>query len=309
MFFYAIVRAQEQLNLPMGTCNEEVLSKAYEYLKLNQATSGVERLPSRPSVLESLWEKFSRTGSVVRKPSEKGGRKQNQGARDLIMFLVESGECKSIRDIERKMAEALPACLRVGKTTIYKILKENKMFFYKAPKGQKLTARHVEDRYVFARDMHNRIKFKRIDINNIIWTDECIIKSGHHPNSKNDGFWRYKGQFDDWQSHLIPRQAHPPSVHVFVALHSKIGVIGPYNIADIECPTDPRGTLTSTKYVYFLENILFPEISRRLAAHGLTLEDCWFQQHGAAPHCANEALEYLIHKFGTRLISRRTSTI
>lgn len=108
---------------------------------------------------------------------------------------------------------------------------------------------------------------------------------------------------------MIPRQAHKPSIHVFVALHAKIGVIGPYDITEIHCPNDTRTTLTSERYISFLEDTLLPEIKLRLKAIGSSLDDCWYQQDGAGPHCSAIALNYLIHKFGMKLISRKTLLI
>lgn len=184
LFFYALARTQEKLNLDFEETTPQLFIEAFNYLATNQERLGLSRLPSRATYLKTLWEKFHSSGSVTR-PEGKGGRKKLEHPRELITFLATS-EDKSVRDTQK----ALPDDQRVGKSTVHRALKESKLHFYKPPKGQKLNATHIEDRYMFARIMHNRIKSRQIDVNNIIFTDECIIETGMHENAQNDGFWR-----------------------------------------------------------------------------------------------------------------------
>lgn len=97
-------------------------------------------------------------------------------------------------------------------------------------------------------------------------------------------------------------------VHVFVVLHHKIGVVGPWFVDEI--PDGPEGTgrsriLTGRKYVWMLENWVFPELRDR---QGSDLDTMIWQQDGTAPYTCQESLNFLFKTLGEhRVISSRGS--
>ena len=163
----------------------------------------------------------------------------------------------------------------------------------------------IHRRLSFAKEMHRRIGSQEIDIDNVCWTDECMVGTGHSSNRQNDGVWYVQGEIDE-DAMLRERSFQGPTVHMFVLVHSRIGVIGPHFIDEIDCPEDPRTTLTALRYRALMRDTVVPELKERL---GSAFDSCWFQQDGASVHTAKTSLEYLQSVFGERLISNKTGFV
>lgn len=139
----------------------------------------------------------------------------------------------------------------------------------------------MKRRLDFAVDMLRRLGLKQFDIDNCCWIDECIIRVSPSSNRQNDGFYRLAGEFDDVHEVLKQKVYQGAKVHVFVLLHSKIGVVGPYFVDEIFDERDPRATLTSANYIALLSRHVLPELKRCLTAAEISFNTCWWQQDGA----------------------------
>lgn len=244
-----------------------------------------------------LWKKVSETGIVAAakpKPRTKFPYKEE------IEFLLKATDLST-----RKITASLNrANIPISRRTVQRVSKSLNLRSYKRAHCQKLSDTDFDRRFEFAQKMHRHLEIaKDINIEDIIFSDECILGPNLGSNRQNDRIRRVIGDFDPYES--LHESARTKSVHVFVAIHSKAGVIGPYFIEDIDDPEDLRKTLTAHRYVTFLRNQFVPDLGRKLTQE--QFDRCWFQQDGASSHSAQLSLQFLRQIFGSRVISLKTS--
>lgn len=114
----------------------------------------------------------------------------------------------------------------------------------------------MDNRLNFAQQYLHLLSTKFISTKNIVWTDESMISCREARNSQNDGRWMRKGaQFDEeW---VTETRQNEEKVHVFVALHHKIRIVGPFYCEDFS--TNPRRTLDSEPYIRMLSESVIPD--------------------------------------------------
>ena len=286
---YACVRIAKH---SAGVRDDTLSSRVYDLACTFMTDNNLTRLPSIQTVRNTLAT-VKETGSI--EPRKRSGRPHKVGAEEAQHLLQST----------RRIARELGPEISVSNKFVHRVAQAQKMRFYRTILGQKLNPLSIQRRKAFADEMHRRIGRQQIDINNVCWTDECMVGTGHSSNRQNDGFWRIQGELDV-DAMLKERVFQGPNVHMFVLVHSRIGVVGPYFIEDIDCPEDARKTLTATRYVALLRDTVVPELRNRL---GEDFRTCWFQQDGATAHTAKVSLDYLTSVFGDRLISNKTEFI
>ena len=163
------------------------------------------------------------------------------------------------------------------------------MYSYRHLTGQKLQGHDIDRRFEFARLMHRLITADEdIDVNDIFFTGECSVRIGD-------------GEFDPYE-HITEHRRQGKIVSIFVGIHSKAGVIGPYYTDEIVDDADSRQTLTASRYIKLLRDEVLPELESELSPK--EYEQVWFMQDGALAHTANTTIAFLSQKFGDRLIAK-----
>lgn len=143
----------------------------------------ISRLPTHRTVRDTIPHYFTR-GSITTDTSNRG-RKKIQVTEEISYILQEAPMST------RGMSEAL--CnrgVRISHVTIADRLKKDlKMGYFRGAYGQELTERHIADRLKFQETMHLKLTSNEIDLNNIAFSDECMLGSTHF-NRQNFGMWR-----------------------------------------------------------------------------------------------------------------------
>lgn len=142
-------------------------------------------------------------------------------------------------------------------------------------------------------------------------TDEHMTGFSFKVNRQIDSQWLSLG--DPTRFNLIQQtKSFDSEVHMWAGISIATGIVGPYFIDEMVNPEPdpkPRAEISKAKkmngikYRHFLENVLTPELERRL---GSNLYKMWFQQDGASCHTSIASLEYLVAIFGKQLISNKT---
>lgn len=297
--FGLICQARGICNSDVNDLSPRIIRKALELISDNRILVGIESLPTERT-LKGIWSNFVSTGSTLR--AKKAAGRKPLGLIEPAKYLLQEGH--SVRGASQGLSAA---GLSISKSTVQNYSKKGfKMRFYRSPQGQVLSLEAIATRYEFAVDMNRLFLRRGLDVNNIFFTDECMIGTGPNSNRQNEGFWRLAGHFDDWLAVLKERRFQGDKVHIFIGLHGKIGVVGPYFIDEIDCPTDTRKSLTATRYEHFLRTKIVPELKARL---GRDFDRCWFQQDGAAPHTAALSRGYLREAFEDRVISLKETFV
>lgn len=246
-------------------------------------------------------------GDASSQSSSTSGRERT-GVRE-VEYLISQNAVKSV---------SLTASeLGMPRSQFHVLLRELKMHAYKEPRLPKLTADHIAKKLEFAQIMLSRLRGKYgsgphredIDVNNICFTDECVFGIDAGSNRQNDRIWRERGAFDPYEAGVLKETTYQGSkICVFVLVHARAGIIGPYFADDFRDWSNPsdRSTLDSAKYITMLRTKVVPELRRRL---GDSMATCWFQQDGAAIHTSRASLQYLRSIFGFRLISLKSDCI
>lgn len=285
--FYCLAKARGLEITDDDDLSTEVTNRAQQLMRPR-----MDRVPSRAAII-TLWRTYMSTGSVTKK--QKGGRPKKAGREEAEYLL------KSTDDSTRGIARAIGT---VSHVYVHRVAKEQKMRFYRAIRAQKLTAEHIMARLSFAMEMHRKLGLKQIDLNNVCFTDECTIGCGDSGNRQNEGLWRCRGEFG-YNDLLREVQVQGQKLHLFVLVHCKAKVIGPYFPTEEELPTDTpatKRTMTADRYIAMLKNKVIPELKRRLGDEDFA--KCVWQQDGAAIHTAAKTIDYLKSVFGDRLIAK-----
>lgn len=292
----AFTHVKRQLRLPIDdpTVTSDMIRKVIALLNDREfIAQPLREIPTQLSI-RNIWKRYISHG-VLHKV-EKGGRPKHK-LRLEAEYLINEHD-RSTRRVSRLLDGD------ISYRTIDRMLKEQGMHYYRAPRGHHMPEGNPDRRLQFAETIKQMACHGHIDIHNTCFSDESMIMSGRHVNSQNNGFWRLRGDFHDRQERLVQRKLQGPKTHIFVLLHWKAGLIGPIFIEELEF-FDPsrdkqRDTLNARKYIYMLQTFVIPVLKERL---GPDFNNCWWQQDGAPSHTAEITISYLRSEFGNRIIS------
>lgn len=209
-------------------------------------------------------------------------------------MLSESG--KSSRRIAPSFTDAGTS---ISQSKVTRAARGMEMCFYRFGNGRISNSEAMKLRFQFAVEIIQRPREKTIDIHSTVWIDECYIGTRPAFDHQNDGIRRLSGTLIA-EDHLRERAYRNASVNIFVAVHSRIRLIGPYFIEDIECSNDDRTTLSGIRYKHFLGTTPAPCLEEEL---GESFNTCWSLQDGTPPHTSEVARDFLREAFNGRLIS------
>lgn len=295
VLFY-LSRAQGKLDVDPG----KISDKVYKLMCLMMKNDAQRHHNTQPPSLKSvrlLWSSVSKFGDLA--SPKIGGRKRAPYTFEAEYHLKTTD--LPLRAICDEMEKVRPPNVSISKSVIGRLAQSLKMHAYKDPIVQRLKPNDIVRRLEFARAMQHRLDgIKDIDLNNILFTDECMIGTSNNRNRQNDRHWSIKGEFEP-MNYAVEKVHQGKKVHTFIGIHGIAGVLGPYFIDEIDDWADERETLTSSRYMCLLDDEVLPELRKRLTPE--QYNSCWFQQDGAAPHTAGATLEWLDEQFGSRIIS------
>ncbi|XP_025017224.1 histone-lysine N-methyltransferase SETMAR-like [Tetranychus urticae] len=178
----------------------------------------------------------------------------------------------------------LAASTSMSKSTVHRIVRlDLGLFPYKIQVHQPLTDSSIVRRFNFANEMLTMIEDGTIDINKIIFTDECHFHLQGYVNKQN---WRHWGSEKPDFSRIKP--LHPQRVTVFAGIHAG-GIIGPYCFPE---------SVTGEKYHSLLVNKVLPAMYDKEIVSGY-----WWMQDGAPPHRVQSVIDLLDQNFYGRVIA------
>ena len=157
------------------------------------------------------------------------------------------------------------------------------LYPYKIQLVHPISDAHAEKRFEFANRIINMIEDGSIDIDKIIFTDECHYHMEGFVNKQN---WRHWGS--EPPNFTEVRPLHPKRITVWAGISSG-GIIGPYIFSN---------SVTGQSYTSLLLEKIIPELEEKDL-----LDNSWWMQDGAPPHRVNTAFEVLNQNFQDRVIA------
>jgi len=174
----------------------------------------------------------------------------------------------------------------ISRSSIQRILKENRYHPYHLIPSQELLVIDYERRITFCEWIHGAMEDNDF-LCKILFSDEATFMNSGHVNRHNMHYWAVENPH--WMR-SIPFQ-HRWSLTVWCGIIGNL-VIGPYFFEE---------TVRSNSYCNLLQNHL-PALLENVSLH--IRRKMWFQQDGAPPHFANTTKQLLYEKFGDKWIGR-----
>ena len=134
----------------------------------------------------------------------------------------------------------------ISKSSVRKILKEQRYHAYKKQEHQALIRNEPDRRITYCELMTEELRNNPDLLNNIVFSDECKIFLCHGPNKQHVRFWRTNAPEDVMETHTQYQQ----KVNVWAGMY-KSHVIGPFFF---------EGNITGQSYLQMLTDNVLPAI-------------------------------------------------
>lgn len=217
-----------------------------------------------------------------------------------------------------KMGRSVPRTLKQSKMSVLRILVhlfnssdlassravvERDLDCKYTVKDETLVEPDIKERYNFATKMNAELESKRIQLDNIAWTDECWLRETKDAKTHEEKFWRVRGtQCEPITKSTDDGHTSSKKIFMFSLMHPKVGTIGPHFIPDI-VREDGSRTLDYTKYKAAVTTSI-ESLKEKLGAN---FDTCWFQQEGAPNESPRSDIEILNTFFDGRVISKHAA--
>lgn len=200
---------------------------------------------------------------------------------EKVKALLEADDMKSTRK--------LAAETRLKRTTVRTIIKKYlRLKSYKPQVNQLLSNTDFMKRLDFCQRIKEMVENGDIELDKIIFSDECHIYLNGMPNKQNYRKWSpTKPAFN------VVKPLHSPKVTVWCGL-SATKIYGPFFFED--AGTGEAVTITTERYIQMLQSIFGRRRTSKL----------WFQQDGAPAHTSKDAMDWLTARFSDTFISHRS---
>ena len=256
-------------------------TKTIRYLKTNKNV-----VTSTKAVRETL-KKWRETGSVMDNLKGHSGRTKTvrlQQTIDQVKNEIKIQPSNSVRKLAFQN--------NLSRSTVHRILRKDlKLSSFKSKVSQELLENDRERRFVFCERFKQMSENGQLDVNNIIFSDECHIYLHGMVNKQNNRQWSLSNP-----CHTFEKPLHSAKVTIWCGLSSH-KIYGPYFF---ENPENGQAiTVTSASYLEMLKKIFPDDVS--------TDPDEFFQQDGATAHTCTASLAWLEHRFSGKIISNRSS--
>lgn len=227
-------------------------------------------------------KRYQQTGNVKTIP--KTGRPKTATTDDNklnILLSLEENPKMSITERKQNLPED------VSKSSIHRILKQEKIKPYKLMYTQELLEDDPDRRIEFSEVIMNKINDYPDFKNKILFSDESTFCLNGQVNRHNCRLWSRTNPH--WMEELHTQ--HPQKINVWAGILNNT-IIGPFFI---------DGNLTSQKYLQLLRRNVVPKLQEL----NIDIHQIWFQQDGAPPHFAREVRQFLDEVFPEKWIGRR----
>lgn len=231
--------------------------------------------------VHKLVKKFQRTGSVVDIKKEKKQYNEDDACTVLILQSVNENPLLSLRNRAKDLEV-------VKKSTIQKVLKENKIYPYKPIFNQTLEVGDEAKRLDYCLWVGNEILNVNRNFHKLImFSDESTFSTNGTVASQHVRYWSK----DNPEFRIPARSQYFKKVNVWCAI-SYYGIIGPYFF---------EGTCNRASYLQLLDTFFCDHLEDLPLDYRNAM---YFQHDGCPAHCAGEVREWLNTKFGERWIGR-----
>lgn len=240
-----------------------------------------ERQPICRTTVGRTVQRFMETGSVSDRP--RSGRPASATNEDISLDVLQSF-IENPHESLRSAAETHDISVK----SVQNIMKGSNFKAYKVHLVHELNEDDYDRRIEFCETMMAKIDRNEIDVNNIVFSDECTFMLNGGVNRHNCRYW--SSENPHWM-----REAHtqyPLKVNVW------LGVIGTQLVG----PFFIEGNLNAISYQRLLENEITPALRNMFGEH---FQNIWFQQDGAPPHYGIDVRAYVNTVFRLRWIGRR----
>lgn len=186
----------------------------------------------------------------------------------------------------RKSVRRASAELDLPKTSVHRILKDERMHPYRLHILHELFEEDLAARRAFAEEMLEVISDDDSFLNQLLFSDEAVFHLSGHVNRHNCVYWS-----TDNPSHTATKPLQSPKIVVWMGVWSG-GLIGPYVFED---------TVTGDSYLKMLRQWLLPQLQR---IEQFNAGNMFFQQDGAPPHWSRAVRYWLDSIFPNQWIGR-----
>lgn len=186
------------------------------------------------------------------------------------------------------------ATFNVSHTSIFNILKENKLHPYKMLPTQELMEDDFDRRINFCEEFMEMVNNNIIQLEYVMFSDECTFLLNGHANRQNCRYWSTENPHWIREEHT----QYPQKVNVWAGIVGN-HIIGPFFI---------EGNLNGDNYLALLQNDVVPTLINLYPNPEnpqVPTNTIWFQQDGAPPHYRANVRQYLNSTFPNRWIGRR----
>lgn len=244
-----------------------------------------ERHPNKMihfTTVGNVVTKFKGSGSVLNNFKKKHQKWINteENQMQVMQSVIENPKTSL-----RKLSASLPTPL--SKTTIGRVLKENKFHPYKPKFTHTLKPGDLDRRLEFCSWFQGELEDAPFMSRNILFTDESVFTSNGTVSSQNCRWWSDINPNFSIQT----RDQYQFKTNVWCGMY-KDRIIGPHFF---------RVTMNAERYLQFLTETLPDFLDALPLRERLTI---WFQHDGAPCHSTRQVLEYLQDTFNGKIIGR-----
>lgn len=237
------------------------------------------------STIIKIFKKWNDRSAIRNLNKGNSGRKKTVRSDENIESVKQAVSGEPTMSV-RKLAFGLDLKMTSVRTILSKDLK---FIPYKLQSFQKLHPEDPPRRLNFCKRIKEMSSNGEIDIENVIFSDECHIYLHGMMNKQNFRNW-----LPEKPQNFFEKPLHSPKITVWCGMSSH-KIYGPYFFEFPE--TEQACPISSETYVAMLEEVIPEDCS----------PDEWFQQDGATAHTSNVAMEWLRNRFPEKLISHRSS--
>ena len=250
-----------------------------------------EKFPNLPPIsqgtISKIEKQFRELGHVRQIKKAAANAISNDTKLDIMLEFQENPHTSS--------RHAAPM-FDVSHSSIFRTLKENKMHPYKMIPTQELMEDDFDRRTYFCEEMMAMLDNNVIQLEHVLFSDECTFTLHGHANRQNCRYWSAENPHWMREEHM----QYPEKVNVWGGI---VGdhIIGPFFI---------DGNLNGDNYLALLQNNVVPALTNLYpdpANPQVLANIIWFQQDGAPPHYQINVRQYLNQIFPNRWIGRRGS--
>lgn len=233
--------------------------------------------PVHHTTVLRLYQKFRERGYVCDTP--RSGRPKTARTPQTVQNVL-----KKVCKFPTKSSRRASAECGVSRTTLMRIYKDNGVRLWKPRLVQELSPGDEDRRMAFARKFLELCDSNPFFVDNVIWSDECIVRLNGTNSTKNFVYYDVVNPHLKQQVSMDKR-----SIMIWAAVSSK-GIIGPFIF---------ESSVTSASYLHLLKERFWPVIMNWPDIH-----DIYFQQDGAPAHYGAPVKNWLNEKFPGRWIGR-----